>query len=99
MSNRNGIPFVGMVMAATLGFGGVYAVTAPDAAAIAQSGLAAIGIGCPIKGNVSFATGERIYHLPGQPRYAETRIRPEWGERYFCTESEARAAGWRPARG
>ena len=52
---------------------------------------------CQIKGNIN-AHGDRIYHLPGQPSYANTRISPEKGERYFCTESEARAAGWRPSR-
>jgi len=52
---------------------------------------------CRIKGNVG-ANGERIYHLPGSASYAETRINPSKGERYFCTESEAKAAGWRPPR-
>ena len=50
--------------------------------------------GCPIKGNIS-ATGERIYHLPGQEHYCATVIRPEQGERWFCTTTEAEAAGWR----
>lgn len=52
--------------------------------------------GCPIKGNIS-ASG-RIYHLPGQADYARTRINEERGERWFCNEAEARAAGWRRAR-
>ncbi|MCX7645078.1 MAG: thermonuclease family protein [Rhodobacteraceae bacterium] len=52
--------------------------------------------GCPIKGNVS-ASG-RVYHLPGQADYAATRIDPARGERWFCSEQEARRAGWRPAR-
>jgi hypothetical protein len=53
---------------------------------------------CTIKGNVSINTGERIYHVPGQRRYAETRISPQYGERWFCSEDDARAAGWRKAR-
>jgi len=53
--------------------------------------------GCSIKGNIG-RSGERIYHLPGQPSYAATRISPERGERWFCSEAEAEAAGWRPAR-
>lgn len=53
-------------------------------------------VGCAIKGNIS-ARG-RIYHLPGQPGYAATRISPSRGERWFCSEAEARAAGWRAAR-
>lgn len=54
--------------------------------------------GCNIKGNINVDTGERIYHLPGQDSYAETRIRPRHGERWFCTEEEAKLAGWRQAR-
>jgi endonuclease YncB( thermonuclease family) len=49
---------------------------------------------CLIKGNIS-ANGERIYRLPGQPNYEVMRIDPEKGERWFCGEDEARAAGWR----
>jgi hypothetical protein len=50
---------------------------------------------CLIKGNVNFNDGEKIYHLPGQVYYNETVIDPRYGERWFCTEDEARAAGWR----
>jgi len=53
---------------------------------------------CDIKGNISIDTGERIYHVPGQKYYATTRISPQYGERWFCSEAEARAAGWRKAR-
>ena len=53
--------------------------------------------GCPIKGNIS-RSGERIYHTPWSPHYARTRIDEEDGERWFCDESEANAAGWRAAR-
>ncbi|WP_322990853.1 hypothetical protein [Hoeflea sp.] len=53
---------------------------------------------CLIKGNVSINTGERIYHVPGQKFYNPTKITPRYGERWFCTESEARSAGWRKAR-
>jgi hypothetical protein len=52
--------------------------------------------GCPIKGNIS-ANGERIYHMPWDHSYAATRIDTRKGERWFCTEAKARAAGWRPA--
>lgn len=52
---------------------------------------------CDIKGNVSIGSGERIYHVPGQEYYDETKISPQYGERWFCTEAEARAAGWRRA--
>ncbi|WP_292570386.1 hypothetical protein [Mesorhizobium sp.] len=53
---------------------------------------------CNIKGNISYNTGEKIYHVPGQEYYSETRISLLKGERWFCSEAEARAAGWRKAR-
>ena len=52
---------------------------------------------CRIKGNIN-AKGVRIYHLPGQKFYTRTGIRPEKGERWFCSEAQARASGWRRAR-
>ena len=55
------------------------------------------GSDCAIKGNVS-SSGERIYHVPGQTFYDRTRISEAKGERWFCSEAEARAAGWRRAR-
>ncbi|MFY0692125.1 MAG: thermonuclease family protein [Paracoccaceae bacterium] len=51
---------------------------------------------CIIKGNISGAG--RIYHRPGNRDYERTVISPNKGERWFCSEAEARAAGWRPAR-
>lgn len=51
--------------------------------------------GCDIKGNKSFNTGAKIYHVPGQTFYADTVINPDDGERWFCTEEEARDNGWR----
>ena len=53
--------------------------------------------GCNIKGNIS-RSGERIYHVPGQKFYNDTRISSSKGERWFCSEKEAQAAGWRPAK-
>ncbi len=53
---------------------------------------------CRIKGNVSINSGERIYHVPGQLFYEETKISQQYGERWFCSEADARAAGWRRAR-
>lgn len=51
---------------------------------------------CAIKGNVSLS-GERIFHAPGCEFYSRTRIDEPAGERWFCSEEEARAAGWRKA--
>jgi endonuclease YncB( thermonuclease family) len=51
--------------------------------------------GCAIKGNV---TGHgHIYHMPWSPWYGKVRVDAAKGERWFCTEAEAREAGWRPA--
>lgn len=52
--------------------------------------------GCEIKGNIN-SRGERIYHKPGGQWYDRTVVRPERGHRWFCSEREAKAAGWRPA--
>ena len=52
---------------------------------------------CPIKGNIN-AKGERIYHVPGGKSYDATSIAVSEGERWFCSESEAVAAGWRAAK-
>ncbi len=53
--------------------------------------------GCLIKGNIN-SKGERIYHIPGERYYDATQIDPSKGERWFCTEAEARAAGWRKSK-
>jgi endonuclease YncB( thermonuclease family) len=51
---------------------------------------------CAIKGNIS---GEnRIYHLPSSHSYEKTQIDEAKGERWFCSEDEAKAAGWRAAK-
>lgn len=52
--------------------------------------------GCTIKGNIS--SKGHIYHRPGQKYYAKTQVNEAKGERWFCSPSEAEAAGWRPAR-
>lgn len=55
---------------------------------------------CPtilIKGNIS-ARGNKIYHMPGDRAYASVKIDPTAGERYFCSEQDAQAAGWRPSK-
>ena len=52
--------------------------------------------GCAIKGNIT--RNGRIYHMPWSPWYGQIRIEPEKGKRWFCSETEAIAAGWRPAQ-
>lgn len=49
--------------------------------------------GCPIKGNISGAG--QIYHAPWSPWYSKTSINLARGERWFCSEKDAVAAGWR----
>ena len=76
---------------------GVLIVGIAVAAAVALE-LAPLAIGCGIKGNISVMTGERIYYVPGQKHYWVTRINMFRGERWFCSESDARAAGWKKSR-
>jgi hypothetical protein len=49
---------------------------------------------CRIKGNIS-RNGKRIHHLPSGRYYAATKINRSRSERWFCSEAEAKAAGWR----
>ncbi len=51
------------------------------------------GTGCRIKGNIS-RNGRKLYHLPDSRAYGPTKIEKTKGERWFCTEEEALAAGW-----
>ena len=51
---------------------------------------------CRIKGNIG-RNGRRIYHMPGSRWYARTKIDKIKGERWFCTEDEARTVGWLPS--
>ncbi len=54
--------------------------------------------GCAIKGNIS-ASGKHIYHPPWSPWYHKVIIDASKGERWFCSESDAKSAGWRAAGG
>ncbi len=50
---------------------------------------------CTIKWNVSFDSWKKIYHVPWCSHYNDTKIDPDYGERYFCSEEEAINAWWR----
>jgi len=56
----------------------------------------------PIKGNVN-GRGERIYHKPGDQTYDRVNMARcdhnmcAKGKRWFCSDAEAEAAGWRHA--
>ncbi len=52
---------------------------------------------CVIKGNIG-RNKKLIYHLPSGRYYAQTKINQMKGERWFCTEEEAKRAGWRKSR-
>ncbi len=49
-----------------------------------------------IKGSIT-RKGKRIYHVPGGQWYDRIKIDPAKGERWFGSEADARAAGWRSA--
>lgn len=49
---------------------------------------------CKIKGNAN----SMIYHVPGGQYYDRTKVDPKEGDRLFCTEQEAQAAGFRRAK-
>ncbi len=53
--------------------------------------------GCPIKGNIN-RRGEKIYHTPWSRWYDRVQIDESKGQRWFCDEEEATAAGWRAPR-
>lgn len=51
--------------------------------------------GCPIKGQVNGSA--RTYVLPWSPEYERARVNVARGGRWFCSEDDAKAAGWRIA--
>ena len=51
-----------------------------------------------IKGNIDARTGEREYHVPSGFFYNTTEVSEGQGDRWFCTEDQAVAAGWHKAK-
>lgn len=51
---------------------------------------------CVIKGEITIAK-DHVYYLPGSRDYDRITISTRRGERWFCTEQDAREAGWRPS--
>lgn len=76
---------------------GTAAADGAVAAASCPSGCTTPPAGCVVKGNIS-SDDEKIYHVPGGGSYTQTKISPEKGERWFCTEAEAVSNGWRKAK-
>lgn len=48
---------------------------------------------CPIKAVIGDG-GLRIYHVPTDAVYQSVTVDPAKGERFFCSDEEARDAGW-----
>lgn len=63
------------------------------------SELEALNAWCTIKWNVNFDTWEKIYHIPWSRFYSETIVNTLYGERWFCSESDAVNAWWRKEQG
>ncbi len=58
--------------------------------------------GCVIKGNIVGEwtnKGKKLYHYPGCIQYKTTRLEKYRGEEWFCTEAEAKVAGYSKAGG
>lgn len=72
--------------------------TGEGTSGICPSGCETPPPGCSIKGNINLKTGERVYHVPGQRHYDDVTIEAGAGERWFCTEAEAEASGWRRSK-
>lgn len=50
---------------------------------------------CEIKGNVSMdGKGNKMYRYPGCGQYGNTQVQLYRGDRWFCTEEEAKKAGF-----
>lgn len=53
--------------------------------------------GCQIKGNLD-RLDKRWYHLPSDRHHKQAVVNLENGDRWFCSEEEAQAAGFKRAR-
>jgi hypothetical protein len=75
---------------------GALAVASTAQAQLVTSPTDAPSPECIIKGNVN-SQGEHIYHRPRQAAYSKINMHDN-RKRWFCSEDDAKAAGWRPAR-
>lgn len=53
---------------------------------------------CVIKGNIDFPINKYTYHLPGCTQYETAIVQEDKGEQWFCTEAEAKKAGYTKAK-
>lgn len=96
---RYAMDYVSAEKEASIADRGIWAGTLEDPAAFRAAKRNAVQIApadCRIKGNIS--KNGKIYHAPGQKYYGQTKISAARGERWFCTEAEARSAGWRKSK-
>lgn len=52
---------------------------------------------CDIKGNIN-QQGEKTYHLKECNKYGQINISSKKGEKWFCSEAEAQAAGYKKSK-
>lgn len=96
---RYSLDYVSAEKEASIADRGIWAGTLEDPAAYraARQNVKQVAPSkCLIKGNIS--KNGKIYHVPGQRYYGNTKISAARGERWFCTEDEARAEGWRKSK-
>jgi endonuclease YncB( thermonuclease family) len=78
---------------------GVMVLEAQDSAKLAKRGIWSSqcvgGEDCVIKGNYRRDKDTKIYHLPECFNYERIVINEREGDRWFCTEQKAKAAGFR----
>ena len=53
-------------------------------------------VGCVVKGNYD-KHGHRFYHLPSFRHYSQVKVNLENGDQWFCSEEEAKKAGFQRA--
>jgi len=53
---------------------------------------------CNIKGNIDKSENTRLYYYPGCAQYDFTIVEKDIGEKWFCTEEEAKTAGFTKAK-
>ncbi len=53
--------------------------------------------GCDIKGEIYIEWNDKVYYVPTSKAYGAVVMDDTYSHRWFCTEDEATAAGWRKA--
>jgi hypothetical protein len=53
--------------------------------------------GCTIKGDIDAASGNKLFYTSQHSQYKSVKVDVAAGERWFCSSSEANAAGWAAA--